>query len=874
MKYIKLLFLIVPLFSSLDISPQSSFLSAVDFDGNGDYANTFNNPYLPTINGTIEAWVKVASIIPPGGNEGEAFIAKNEEQWNNGDFYVFFDYSDRRLKSRIQKPPSIEVDVISNNNFLQNLDQWVHYSFTWGAGGMKMYINGVLQSSQNSLTYSALNNDYNFYVGAHGYMLHNGQYVVADFFDGQMDELRIWNYQKNSQQINLLREAPLDSAYFVSIDSGLVGYWRFDILEDLGINNDGLDDVRDYSVLHNHLDLAGDAHLVPYTIITTNLFEKTYGGTGPELGIGIDNTSDGGFVIVGSTASFTINETMYVIKLDSTGTLMWSKVYNAFGFDRLSGVQQTSDGGFYLSGFVEVGFGLRDHAILKVDMNGNVVWAKNFGGVEAEELRRLCITAGGGLLVAGYNASFGVGAKEVQAIKLSANGNILWAKTYGTLYEDFNSACKIVSDGNYVLSGAVDINGSYGIRPTLTKLDTSGNLLWAKYYSGYLEDWGRDLLETPDGGFLLVGETESYGYGNSRDIYIIKTNASGNVLWSKAYGGIGEELVHCVIATPDGKFIVSGTTSSYGFGNYDAFMMKFDINGSVEWFHTYGGYTGDYGYDVVNTPDNGLALSGRRSSNTLGGYDVYLIKTDANGYSSCAFGTYSPNIFTISNLQAINLNMATLSYVSAAILTVATLIPGTGENISCSVIPVELKTFGYKIDDNKVVLNWSTASELNNHGFELERCTQNREWRTIGFVEGNGTTTEIQNYIYTDDLFEINTEKIFYRLKQVDFDGQFNYSSELEIELEITPTDFNLFQNYPNPFNPVTIIKYSVPKSAYVTITIHDTIGQLVRKLVNETKAPGYYQVEFDGAALPNGIYFYTLASDNVITTKKMVLLK
>ena len=244
-----------------------SFGKAIDFDGNGDYANTFNSPFFPTVNGTLEAWVKVRSVVPPENvlDIGEAFISKNEEQWNQGDFYAFFEYSSDLLKSRVQALPYNEIDVQSDENFSGLLDTWFHYAFSWGTEGMKMYINGELQNSQSNLQYSALNNSYNFYVGSNGYMLHNGNYISSDYLDGQIDELRIWNYQKTDEQITSLMNSPLDNHYYTTADSGVVGYWRFDHLEDLGINSDGQDDVRDLSVNHNHLDLNGDAHIVSFT---------------------------------------------------------------------------------------------------------------------------------------------------------------------------------------------------------------------------------------------------------------------------------------------------------------------------------------------------------------------------------------------------------------------------------------------------------------------------------------------------------------------------------------------------------------------------------------------------------------------------------
>jgi len=248
---------------------QSSFENSVEFDGFGDYAYTIGEPILPTANGTIETWIKVNNITSENDlSLGDAFFTKNEEQWNAGDFYTFIESSSGKLKARIQSDQyPIEIDVQSDNSFYNHLESWVHMAFTWGNLGMKLYINGILQMSQNQVTHSAMNNSCNIYIGAEGYKLHSGSYVIDNFFTGQIDEVRIWNHQRTNEQIIALWDEPLDSSYFVTIDSGLVGYWRFDELEDLGVNNDGIDDVRDFSVLHNHLDLEGDAHLVPSNIV-------------------------------------------------------------------------------------------------------------------------------------------------------------------------------------------------------------------------------------------------------------------------------------------------------------------------------------------------------------------------------------------------------------------------------------------------------------------------------------------------------------------------------------------------------------------------------------------------------------------------------
>jgi hypothetical protein len=194
------------------------------------------------------------------------------------------------------------------------------------------------------------------------------------------------------------------------------------------------------------------------------------------------------------------------------------------------------------------------------------------------------------------------------------------------------------------------------------------------------------------------------------------------------------------------------------------------------------------------------------------------------------------------------------------------------------IIPVELVSFTAELNNNKAVLKWVTASETNNYGFEIEKSQKSKvkgqnNWEKIGFVAGNGTTTEISAYTFTDQLNHSFNHNLYYRLKQIDLDGSFSYSDIIEIEL-ITVDKFTLKQNYPNPFNPSTTISYQLPSNSDVTLKVYDVLGNEVAVLVNEYKQSGRYEAEFDGADLSSGIYYYILIGDLFTQTKKMVLLK
>jgi len=201
-------------------------------------------------------------------------------------------------------------------------------------------------------------------------------------------------------------------------------------------------------------------------------------------------------------------------------------------------------------------------------------------------------------------------------------------------------------------------------------------------------------------------------------------------------------------------------------------------------------------------------------------------------------------------------------------------------------VPVELVSFSASASDGEVSLNWTTASETNNMGFQVERKKLNEvKWTVAGFVDGNGTSTELNHYTFSDEnlvfgKYPARSGQVFYRLKQVDFNGSFTYSKTIEVDVNTTPGNFALYQNYPNPFNPSTTIKYSVPiiinnQSSIINLKIYDVLGNEIVTLVSENKAPGVYEVEFSATGgLTSGIYFYKLQAGEFNAVKKFILMK
>ena len=236
-------------------------------------------------------------------------------------------------------------------------------------------------------------------------------------------------------------------------------------------------------------------------------------------------------------------------------------------------------------------------------------------------------------------------------------------------------------------------------------------------------------------------------------------------------------------------------------------------------------------------------------------------------------GAEPPAILTLTDATQTDISVGSYAFrqgsaASGPYLKLDGLIIGTSWDY---VVPVELTSFAAVVNENKVTLNWTTASETNNSGFEVERKSVSSNWQKIGFINGNGSTTELKRYSFIDQ--NLNEGKYNYRLRQVDYNGTFEYSNSIEVEV-LNPDKFELNQNYPNPFNPITSIKFSLPSAGNVKLSVYNLLGQEVQTLINGFKEAGIHTVNFEAKNLNSGIYLYKLEANGLTSVKKMTLLK
>jgi hypothetical protein len=261
---------------------------------------------------------------------------------------------------------------------------------------------------------------------------------------------------------------------------------------------------------------------------------------------------------------------------------------------------------------------------------GDIIWSNSYGEFDKEYGYSVNLTTDGGYIMGGYSNSFGAGDNDVYLVKTDADGDTLWTRTYGGIDTDKCKSVQQCSDGGYIIAGETNSFGAGSYDVYLIKTDADGDTLWTRTFGGTGIDRAESVKETTDGDYILTGNTGSFGAGG-KDVYLIKTDANGDTLWTKTYGATDDEEGHSVVLTTDSGYIIVGFTDSFGAGGKDVYLIKTDANGDTLWTNTHGGTDNDRGYAVQQCNDGGYIIAGDTKSSGAGNSDFYLVKTDMGG---------------------------------------------------------------------------------------------------------------------------------------------------------------------------------------------------------------------------------------------------
>ena len=460
---------------------------------------------------------------------------------------------------------------------------------------------------------------------------------------------------------------------------------------------------------------------------------------------------------------------------------MWTQVFGGNFRDWGYSVLQTADEGFILVGQTQAGIaGQIDVWLIKTDYRGNLEWDRTFGGTDNEV--GVCIqrTNDGGYIIAGEFSS-PASLSDVLLIKTRSDGEEEWTRTFGGTNFDGGSYVQQTTDGGYIIVGRTNSYGMGYDDVWLIKTDGNGFEQWGHTYGGTNSESGRCVEQTPDGGYIITGYTYTFGAGQY-DVWLIKTDSSGTEEWNRTYGGANNDIGSAVRQTTDGGYIIAGETSSIGEGDSDIWIIKTDSLGNRLWDHTYGRILNDFACDIQQTRDGGYILTGGLGHHNNNNVDVWIIKTDAEGDSL-----------------------------------------------------------------------WSTVfgGEDNDWGYCIQQ-TNDEGYVVVGWTESYGTGDDV-------DVLLIR------------------YEGETAVEPgenKYYPSEFSLHPAYPNPFNPITNLTFDIPQASEVKFNIYDIQGRNVTELYSGWCSTGIYHTTFNGFDLPSGIYFCQMSAGNYMQVRKLLLLK
>jgi hypothetical protein len=380
-------------------------------------------------------------------------------------------------------------------------------------------------------------------------------------------------------------------------------------------------------------------------------WNKTYGGIYDDLANDGHQVNDGGYIVTGENCSYGKGYWAWLFKTDGYGNSQWEKHYVIGEDTHANSVVQTGDGGYILAGFVKWPDDYEDALLIKTDSHGNIQWDKTYGGLLTYERANSVVqTNDGGYIFAGYMREPDLGVTSLWLLKTDSSGNVQWGQKCGGLGS--STGITIHADGEEYAVAA-----RYCSDYWLLKVNASGNIMWSKTYDGGIWDYLNYMTQTNDGGYILAGNTESFGAGEKYDAWLIKTDSNGNPQWNKTYGTGGFDGASGIVQTSDSGYMISGLFHPGYMGSYaDAWLFKTDDAGNVLWDVKYGGYYADWGVRIERTSDEGYIMVGGTRSFGAGDGDAWLIRL-AGLVHDVALTSVTPSKTVVGQGYSLNINV-------------------------------------------------------------------------------------------------------------------------------------------------------------------------------------------------------------------------
>ena len=640
-------------------------------------------------------------------------------------------------------------------------------------------------------------------------------------------------------------------------------------------------------------------------------WQRSFGGSNNDIAYAIKQTTDGGYIIAGSSTSqdgdVTGNhynsqypEDFWIVKTDACGTLQWQKSYGGTGKDIAYSVQQTTDKGYIVAGFTNstdgdittYHGGAADFWVIKLDTLGAIKWQETLGGAGEDGAQAIQQTSDGGYVVVGWSSSNGdtLGDHDFDywVVKLDTGGTVKWQKLYGGLGDDTPYDIQQTTDGGYIAGGysqsnSGDVTGHHGSINSadywVIKLDTAGNLKWQKSYGGTQDDEITSLKQTSDGGYVFLGYTSSIngdvsGNHGAYDYWVVKTDTGGTIQWKNCLGGTSNDQGFAIDQLANGNYVVAGITYSNNgnvsgnHGGTDYWLANLNSNGVIQWQKTLGGSGADAASAIQPTSDGGLIVAGTTNStngditNFKGSSDYWIVKlnTVSGSVTICSGATTT----------------LTASGASSYSWT-----PGGITSSSITINPTSNTTYTLTAFTGTCVVNTNTISVIVNAlpvvtfstlGFPDTLCSIYGSQNLTGGMPSGGTYsgTGVTTTVFSPSLAGLGTYTLTY--KYTDSNTCSDSAMHNVTVEQCATTAMNVFNSlneiaiYPNP---VISDLQIVASGAIKKITIYNVAGNQLRAFYLEKNTT---KLSFNISDLPAGIYFAEIYStDNTHIVRKVI---